>query len=517
VHSVGGGTWTLARDADIDTGLPFVGGYVITTEGSYRASVTGQAFVLTYDSLGNDAMTLTPAGGSGSPTTFVGTDAPNASVTFVVSSTGTTNDAAGSLGKMLLLRHANSQAAAFAFASVLPGLNGTPAGVIRLTQELPVVSDAFAIDGRERYSLPGSRGTPVPKIVIDGSRITTTRNARPASTASEVNGIEFVTGSQSATGTAGGSVSNLSIGGFGSGAAVKINGVGGILVNSVTLGRSETGDRLANKYGVLVTGQQAEGTISGSTIVGSVVAGVRTEGGADGVTIVGTNLGVVNQGNAVGIELSAGVSSVGLNSVAIAPIRTVRNQTSFSLPAAISPHRLYLGQVVSGPGIAGGTVISAINGSTVTLSNPMTATASTGGIRFTDPARNTVQYNRTGLVLSGGMNTVTNTSIGNNAYDGIRAEGGIQSIGTAQRPSNVSNAIYGNGRYGIEVVVGANAVITGNTFGVQGRNQQANVVVNGNVTQAYAPNPRTRLDRSGNFHAISTVTAAKKGTPWRPV
>jgi len=516
VDSVGGGAWTLTRDPDIDTGLPFVGGYVVTTEGSYRASITGQAFLLTYDSLGNDAMTLTPAGSGGIPATFVGTNAPNAPVTLVVSSTGTTNNAAGSLGKMLLLRQANSQTAAFAFASVLPGLNGAPAGVIRLSQELPVVSEAFAIDGRQRYSLPGAIGPSVAKIVIDGSRITTTRNARPASTASEVNGIEFVDGSQSTTGTAGGSVSNLSIGGFGSGAAVKINGVGGILIDSVTLGRSEIGDRLANKYGVMVTGHQAEGTISGSTIVGSAVAGVRTEALAAGVKIVGTTLGVVNQGNAVGIELTAGFSGVGLNPVAIAPIRTVRNQLWFSLPAAISPQSLYLGQVVSGPGIAGGTTIAAINRSIVTLSKPMTATASTRGIRFIGPARNTVQFNRTGVVLSGGNNTVTNTSIGNNTYDGIRVEGGTQAIGTARKTSNVSNAIYGNGRYGVEVL-GASQTIIGNNFGVQGRNQQANVVVNGITPPRHVPNARTKLDANGNFHAVATVAAAKKGTPWRPV
>jgi hypothetical protein len=419
---------------------------------------------------------------------------------------------------MLLLRHANSQAAEFAFASVLPGLNGAPAGVIRLSQELPVVSEAFAIDGRQRYSLPGARGASVARVTIDGSRITTTRNGRPASTVSDVNGIEFVNGSQSTKGTAGGSVSNLSIGGFGSGAAVKINGVGGILINSVTLGRSEIGDRLANKYGVLVTGRQAEGTISGSTIVGSAVAGVRTEGDAGGVTIVGTNLGVVNQGNAIGIELSDGVSSVGLNPVVITSpsILTVRNQSVFALPRAISPRSLHLGRLVTGPGIAGGTTIAAINGTMVTLSKPMTATASTRGIRFVGPARNTVQFNRTGVVLSGGNNTVTNTSIGNNAYDGIRVEGGIQQIGTARKTSGASNAIYGNGRFGVEVV-GASQMIIGNNFGVQGRNQQANVVVNGITPSRHVPNARTRLDANGNFHAVSTVAATKKGSPWRPV
>jgi hypothetical protein len=177
---------------------------------------------------------------------------------------------------------------------------------------------------------------------------------------------------------------------------------------------------------------------------------------------------------------------------------------------------LHLGQVVSGRGIAAGSTITAINGSMVTLSKVMTASAVTKGIQFATPARNTVQYNLDGVVLSGGINTVTNTSIGNNAYTGIRAEGGIQTIGTARKTSNVSNAIYGNGRYGVEVV-GAAQTIQGNTFGVQGRNQQANVVVNGITPPRHVPKARTKLDANGNFHAVATVAAVKRGTPWRPV
>jgi hypothetical protein len=527
VVSAGGlsGTWSLARATNIDTGSAIESGFVITTEGSYRAAVTGQAFAVSYESLGVDPLTFAPLAAEVTATD-IGTEDINDVTTFVVSSTAGSNAAAGSLGKMIAIRQALGTGSElnpapkvdFAFSTNLPALAGGTAGAIRLTQELPAISKAFAINGASRFQLSGGPASSATGVAIDGSRITTTRTGQPVAAAAGVNGIEFVTGSQSSIGSAGGSVSNLTIGGFATGAAVKINGVNGILVNKVVLGRNATGDRLANMFGVLATGAQAEGTVSGSTIVGSTQAGIQTEDGAAGLAIVGTTVGVASQGNLTGIRLTTGFSSVGIDPLVTtnSAIRTVRDQRILVLPPTISPRRLHLGQIVSGPGIASGTTIAAINGATVTLSKAMIATAVTKGIRFTSPAKNTVQYNLTGMVLSGGANIVTNSNIGNNVYSGILAQGGIQQIGTARKTSGASNAIYGNGRFGVEVV-GASQMIIGNNFGVQGRNQQANVVVNGITPSRHVPNARTRLDANGNFHAVSTVAATKKGSPWRPV
>jgi hypothetical protein len=301
-------------------------------------------------------------------------------------------------------------------------------------------------------------------------------------------------------GAAGGSVANLTIGGFGNGSAVKINGVGGILVNKVVLGRSETGDRLLNKFAVLATGSGAEGTVAGSTIVGSTQAGIRTESDAAGLTVVGTKVGTLNQGNANGLEFTTGSSAVGLNATVNtkSSIQMVSGQNTFTLPATISPRSLHLGQIVSGPGIAAGTTVAAINGSTVTLTKAMTATTLTKGIRFSSPGRNIVQYNLNGMVLSGGNNVVVNADIGRNSYDGIRTTGGTQMIGTAMKANNLSNSIYGNGRNGV-VVIGGRQIVQGNYLGVKGKNQLTNFVVN-DVAQLPA-SVKNRLDVYGNFHA----------------
>jgi len=525
VTSIGGGgaKWTLTRALDPDSGSPLTLGCFVTTEGSYRAAVTGQAFLVSYDSLGVDPMIVSEVEG-GRPGTNIGTDGRNDSTTFVVSSTAGSNAAAGSLGKMISLRGSLNSSSAlnpkpkvdFGFATSLPGVAGGAAGTFRLTEELPAISKAFAINGAIRFRLPGGPASAATGITIDGSRIVTTRTGQPAVTAAEVNGIEFVSGAQSTVGEAGGSVSNMTIGGFAKGAAVKINGVGGILVNKMTLGRNGTGDRLANKFGVLASGSQAEGTVAGSTIVGSTQAGIRTESDAAGLSIVGTTLGAANQSNGTGIELTAGSSNVGISAVVdtTSLIQTVRDQTILSLPSAISPRSLHLGQIVYGPGIASGTTIVAINGSTATLSKAMTATAVGKGIRFSSPAANTVQYNLNGLVLSGGVNTVTDSSIGNNVYSGIVVTGGNQTIGTARKTGSGSNAIFANGRYGVEVGAGGYSVtIQGNNFGIQGRNKLANVDPNVPNPSAYVPNTKTRADLNGNFHASETTATGNRRAP----
>jgi len=529
VASVGGIglTWSLRRAIDIDTGNPITTGYVATSDGSFRASKTGQAFLVDYDALGNDAMRLT-ALNAGQPSTSIGSDDINDTVTFVVASTAGTNDSAGSLGKMLRLRQVNipSQSMAFAFASVLPAQGGSPAGVIRLTQELPVISKAFAINGANRFPLASTAGaSTTPRIFIDGSRITTTRLGTPSSLASDVNGIEFVTGSQAAGLTAGASLANVTLGGFAKGAAVSVSATGGILLDTLTVGRNETGDRLINRTGVhLKSGGDA--TILGSTIVGSAVAGVQTDAGAAGITIVGTTIGAVDQANLVGVAYTGGTGRIGVNPLPTTAViaTAIQDSVVLTFPATVPQSALYLGQSVIGSGVQPGTVITAISGSRVSLSAPVSVNGAVN-VTLGTPRRNTVVSNLTGMNLTGGSSIVTQTDVANSAYNGINIMVNSHSIGTsAVRNAKTNNAIFGNGGIGISLGAAVSRpIVIGNTFGgtfqgtPAGSNRGGNVVAgNAAVNGRYKPNGKG-IDSAGNLHITAAVAAKPKvAFPWRP-
>jgi hypothetical protein len=533
-----GTRWVLTRALDPDTGNVVTTGTAVTTEGSYRAAVTGQAFLLAYDSLGNDALVATKV----TPVTNIGSDNLSSSATFVVSSTAGTNDAAGSLGKMLRLRQANDTSSAFngnqltelRFASVLPGLNGAPAGVIRLTQQLPAIIKPIAIDGANRFVVPGATGS-AGSIVVDGSRISTNRAGQPAASVGEISGFEFAAGSGAAGLNGGGSLTNLTAGGFAKGAAVKVDRASGILVSNVILGRNETGDRLSSQFGVLATGAGAAASIVGSTIVCSTAAGVRVDAAASGVNVVGSTIGALNQNNTTGIEILGGTSRIGVNPVPTGVYRagTTLQGTQITLPAAVPASAVFLGQSISGAGIPAGTVISAINGSILTLSRKMTATG-TATLTFGQPARNTIQYNLNGIRLAGGANTLTNTNVNNNTFDGIIIAGGIQTIGTSTTAGTTSNAIFANGGWGINIVnpaVSSSQRVVGNYFGsiVKASAGVANTVGNVAVNSALAPaplsyNPRIPanstlvVDKWGNQYVRPSSGTGTSGLkqPWRP-
>jgi hypothetical protein len=538
-----GTAWQLTRATDPETGNPIVSGYVVTTDGSFRAIATGQAFLLNYDSLGVDPMTVAPA----SLVTNIGTDNINAKTTFVVSSTAGTNAAAGSLGKMIGLRNANDVSSSFnpdevpalTFATSLPGLGGAPAGVIRLTQELPSLTKAFAIDGNSRTSLTATGSAP--KIVIDGSRIVTTRFGSPVNPAvTEVNGFSFATGSGATGSTAGGSVANMTVGGFSRGAAVKVDGAAGILARFMTLGRNETGGRLANLHGVRVTGNAAGATVLGGTIVGSTKAGISVESGSTNYTVVGTTIGATDQNNAVGID-AAGTGRIGVNPLqgVKATAQTTTGSRTLTLPGAVPAASIYLGQAIGGTGIPAGTTIAAIDGGTITLSAPMRSTG-TATLTLGTPSRTIVEQNLTGIRLAGGGTTVTNSDIRNNTYDGIVIDGVASlvqqhTIGTSTKTAASSNQITSNGRWGVNVIAAAapaantllaSQKIQGNVFAKLAANKLGNIGVGTAAISTlaggvYTPDATT-FDKSGNQHVKSTGASGSGGSgssnsrfPWR--
>jgi hypothetical protein len=232
-------------------------------------------------------------------------------------------------------------------------------------------------------------------------------------------------------------------------------------------------------------------------------------------------------------------------------VRTERNSSVISLGVPLdSPEGrsrllgLFLGQQVNGMGIAFGSTITKITESdpnysgnaTITLSQPMTMTGVTS-VSLSSVGRNVIQANRTGVILGAGMTTMTNTSVIDSNFNGVEISGGSHMIGTSKTRSLNSNAIHGNGRWGIAYV--SNAVnralqfIRGNYLGSNQATIVSTVLANkkgniGPVSDAndseflgdkgqFSPNARTGLDKEGNQHGIMPVVATRGRSrfPWR--
>jgi hypothetical protein len=179
--------------------------------------------------------------------------------------------------------------------------------------------------------------------------------------------------------------------------------------------------------------------------------------------------------------------------------------TTITLPSTVSMDHLYLGQTVTGSGIAGGAVIAALDRGlrTVTFAadKPMTRTGFSS-ISFGVGGRNTVTQNRNGLILAGGATTVTNTTISANTFNGIEIRGsgvvvGGQTqhhrIGTALAPVSRSNQIHSNGGWGLYFTPAANGA-------------KNSVVIQGNFlgTTSTAVVPSTLANRKGNIGHFTT-------------
>jgi subtilisin-like proprotein convertase family protein len=222
-------------------------------------------------------------------------------------------------------------------------------------------------------------------------------------------------------------------------------------------------------------------------------------------------------------------------------VGTERNKSVISLGLPLDSDEgrarllgLFLGQQVNGTGIAFGTTITGINESdpnfggnaTIALSQPMTMTGVTA-ISLSPIGRNVIQANRTGVILAGGSTTMTNTSVIDSNFNGIEISGGSHKIGTSKTRSLTSNAIHGNGGWGIAyigtVVNRALQFIRGNYLGANQSTIVSTVLANGagnigpNAETKYAPNARTGLDSEGNQHGIQPVIATRGRSrfPWR--
>lgn len=526
-------------------------------------------------------------------TTDIGTETVDGMLTFVTSTTGATNTAAGSFGKMISLVNVNApgpdenqeQSTRFAFASWL-------GGPIQPVQQLPVLRKAVEIDGGSRYGT----GTSAVPVVIDGSRITQTRTGTAVLSSSVVHGLEI------GSGVTGAVVRNLTLGGFAKGAALRVVGARQILIDGVAVGMNSTGGRLPNLVGIWVTGASDTVTVSNALVNSSVESGIRVNGSATGVAVVNAVVGGLSKENAVGVEFTASgsnrlgvnvpqaavsvgalavtrlsatqfalpktfsqaaslVPGMGVSGGTIVPgtgrasatiaavttdaitkittvtitdgtisssgtvtfanyVQTTIDRTTLAIPAAVSLDSLFLGQSVRGTGIPSEARIASIDpvARTIELTTPMTASGVTA-VTFVAGGRNTVAFNRYGVILAAGRNTVTNTSVSNSTFDGVTISGGTQAIGTSAAANGQSNAIFSNSGYGIVVRPAALATTTirGNYLGTQPPATTLLPNVRGNISvtpvQAkWVPNPDTNVDASGNVHGLPKAPVSGGGS-----
>jgi hypothetical protein len=490
--------WILTRVANVEEAT------VVVSEGYYRTALTGLTFRVAYDGLGEVPVVIDEA----AVTAAIGSYDPRDAATFVVSTAGGTNDDAGSLGKMLRLVQSNSATdlsgerveQSVRFGNVLGGITG-PTGTIVLRQELPVINTVFEIDSAVRHPLSGAAAQP---IVVDGSRITSTRESTFVTGATEVNGFEFAAGASTVlTPTPEEAnrsrLSGLRIAGFEAGGAVVVNGASNLLVENLTIGLNTAGASQAVRYGVRVTGASGAAgpvTLLDNSIYSASVfntgagapllgAGVFIDGAAQSVQVVGGTIGGAQGSNTSGIVVeSSNDDSARANSIGVNPLSTIKlTTTSNRATLTISPadwdtigEDLHLGQSVSGNGIAAGSEIIHINPATraVVLSNRMTSSIVDSTITFGTPGRTTVSDNFYGVELRSGHVRMVNTTIVDSVLDGVvvgtalpaalwaRIGAGI-ALNAEGNPdptirSSASNAIHSNGRYGIRFASGIDSM-----------------------------------------------------------
>ena len=499
--------WILTRFNDPSTLTPVAEATVVVTEGFYRTALTGETLTVSYNGLGVVALPIAQV----ALTTEIGSYDPSDISTFVVSTNGDTNTAAGSLGKMLSLIQDNSAVdlslevveQTVRFANELGSVTG-PTGTIVLRQELPVINKAFEIDTATRYALSASADQ---SIVIDGSRITSTRENTfvTQQTVEEggVNGFEYQSGAstvltptpEEATQSR---ISGLQIAGFEKGGAVVIDGASNLLVEGLTIGLDENDASQAVKYGIHVTG--ASGATGPVTLLDNNIfsasvfsdgasplegAGVLIDGTSQGVQVVGGAVGGAQQSNTSGVIVESSndnttrANSIGVNVLPAVTVTTTTNRSTITIAQAdwdVIGEDLYLGQAVAGTGITSGSEIIHINPATrqIVLSERMILSGQSS-ITFDQgqPTRTTVSNNFFGVEMRSGHVRMTNTTVSDNVLDGVvvgtaipdpiwaRIGAGIAlNTSGAVDPtvrSSSSNSIYSNGRYGIRFASGINS------------------------------------------------------------
>ena len=498
---------------------------VVVMEGFYRTSRAGGTFDVAYDGLGS--VDLTIADDSENIASAIGSYDPRDTTTLVVSTAGATNDAAGSLGKMLTLAQANEAQdlvgqnilQELRFGNVLGSVTGNT-GTIVLQQELPVIEKPIVIDASQRYTLDASTTSQV--LVVDGSRITTSSESTFVTRGTEVNGL--VLGEEASADVTdifrplASRVSSLRFGGFEQGAAVVVDGASNVLLDNLTIGQNSNDSSQAVRYGIRVTGDSGQDgpvSIVGGSITSANIptnsalagaptsvdpvtgfldgAGVLLDADAQNVQIVGTNIGSSSAANLVGVlarsdnpAASGGVSafnSVGASEIGDFVAPTILNVFTLTIPAldnqenSIDIDDVFIGQSVTGNEVLAGTAIVAVDKLTrqVTLNQAAVLTNAAATITLGTPTRTSVENNFFGLMLESGATRVVNSDIASNIYDGIfiGTLDGVAGpftivIGSSTTAGSNSNAIFSNGRNGIRFAENIISSAGGTDITIQG-------------------------------------------------
>lgn len=535
VTSVGGPSsqWVLTRALDVDSGEPIRTAYVAVAEGTFRSASSGQGFQLLHDSLGVDPMVITPvATPSGRPVTNIGSDDISDVATFVVSSDAGTNDAAGSLGKMIRLRQqVDTQASRnpaqktdFRFSALL-------GGDIELTQELPVIVGRFVLDGgaavRYRPAGIGTPANPAP-IVVDGTSITSTNVGTP-----------IFRGTVTATVSGGdrlfvpGSFTNF----VELRAGMTVQGIGirpGSRIRDInTLDRQVTlsdpidlaaGTAVAVSFATEINGFQFAAGSAGARLANVFVGGFQT-GAAARITAAAADVGGVST-NVVLDGLTIGQSPAGTrigNEFGVIVSGAGSARISGGLIASSAGAGIRTQDSATGVVIAGTTI--GLNGFPNVTGIDVSGTGTVDiGLLSADPltpaARTSIGFNRNGVILRNGFTRIVNTTISDSSFDGIEITGGSYQIGASATRNASSNVIVRSGNWAIDMADGAAPMnpqtdarrIQGNYLGVlpdgvAGPNVLGNVTAAGAVPAGrlgFRPRP-SGIDIHANLHGPMPV------------
>jgi hypothetical protein len=446
-----GENWVLTRVTDADTFEEFPSSTIV------YASDINEYFVCTHAMTSSADFGKSPVTVAGfKPTTQIGVAVvvPQNDIRYVVSSTGGTNVAAGSLGKMMTIAQVNQpgdpdQRQGFAFSSTLPGK-------IVLTQQLPEIVTPLQIDGNVRWTAGAEGVVPSGPIVVNGQFITTSSL-----------GGELYRGSVSATVKRADRFRLLLPANFSDTRFLRVGmpatGIGissGSRIVSITPAAvSGSGNTEVVLDRIVSASFDGSGTGNVSVTFATALDGLRFAAGSDNAAVGNIFIGGFENGAAIAVT-SENVSIT----------RAVVGMDSDGNRLSNTSGVLVTGSAT----ITGGSVVSStaagvqtgslgklgIVGTTIGLEKlPNVEGVRIGGTRGVMLGRDgaagtTVQFNRVGVVIENGKNEIVNTTIARNSYDGIVIEGGETTIGPAATPGTVvtgRNAIFANGGWGVVI------------------------------------------------------------------
>jgi hypothetical protein len=286
--------------------------------------------------------------------------------------------------------------------------------------------------------------------------------------ATELNGFDF------APSALGSRLASVNIGGFESGAAVKV-AAPGVILDQVNIGSNGASvpNRLGNQVGVLVT-DSGSAALVGGQVTSNSVAGVKTEKQAS-VSVVGTIVGTQNLANIVGLDLGGRSATVGIVS---------------SITQPIAPDTFVQ---FNRRGIVVRSGVTKVQNTTVASNSFEGIAVEAGGVSDSTTIGN----------VSRGR-TRTGQNVADSNYLQTNGTWGLHIQGTALAKTNVFDNVFGSdpSRTTIEA------------------NKSGNVAIDGTLAgQPFVPNVITGLDANGNQHGLkgaATPSSATGTRPWQP-